>query len=464
MSNAADYGFLPSNNGDQNAAALQRAVNEKGTLYIDKPGIYDISETILLGDDTSLVFGAGVYLRRAKSQDGTQHASYVFINEGAYTRTYNNNISIIGLHLICNGMEASTGKRVPGVRGHISFYYANNVTVKDFTCLDLGVYCYALQISTFENFIAENCHIEGHKDAIHLGVGDKFVIRHCRLRTYDDPIALNAADYSVSNPQLGWIQNGIIEDCYDLDAETTTGFFCRLLGGSWVDWHEGMEVMHSDAVMSEGRIYRVFAEPDGKFYKSYTRPTHKEGAEVLDGIRWEMTQDDTPELYNAGCRNIHFKDIHLQKKRNYAINMCFETSAYCRSYMTDSEAPKYENIIFENIMVENEIEVPIATGVPTDSVKIVNSNLGNGRIVVESLADNTRQKYTDTRNLKTGTINLLLSGVTFKGEGKQPIVTCSPTPKCNLNIVGSAVVNEDFKPTVSENINVLTSDIELIKE
>lgn len=43
MSNAADYGFLPSNNGDQNAAALQRAVNEKGTLYIDKPGIYDIS-------------------------------------------------------------------------------------------------------------------------------------------------------------------------------------------------------------------------------------------------------------------------------------------------------------------------------------------------------------------------------------------------------------------------------------
>lgn len=58
MSNAADYGFLPSNNGDQNAAALQMAVNEKGTIYIDKPGIYDISETILLRDDTSLVFGA----------------------------------------------------------------------------------------------------------------------------------------------------------------------------------------------------------------------------------------------------------------------------------------------------------------------------------------------------------------------------------------------------------------------
>ena len=83
---------------------------------------------------------------------------------------------------------------------------------------------------------------------------------------------------------------------------------------------------------------------------------------------------------------------------------------------------------------------------------------------MESLVDFKAQKYTDTRNLKTGTVNLLLSGVTFKGEGKQPVVTCSPTPKCNLRIIGSAVVKEDFKPTVSENINVLTSDIELIKE
>ena len=84
--------------------------------------------------------------------------------------------------------------------------------------------------------------------------------------------------------------------------------------------------------------------------------------------------------------------------------------------------------------------------------------------MVESLADNTRQKYTNTRNFKTGTVDLLLSGVTFKGEGKQPIEICSPTPKCNLNIIGSAVANEIFKPTISKNISVLTSDIELIKE
>ena len=461
MLNAYDFGFLPTNNGDQNAAALQKAVNQKGKIYIDKPGIYDISETILLGDDTSLIFGEGVYLRRARAQDGENKASYVFINEGAYKRTNNKNISIIGLNLICNGLESTVGKRIPGVRGQVSFYYAKNIEIRDFTCLDLGSYSYAIQISTFENFIAENCHIVGEKDAIHLGIGSNFRIRHCRLCTYDDPIALNASDYSVSNPQLGWIENGIIEDCYDLDADSTTGFFCRMLGGSWVDWQEGMEVMHSDAVMSEGRIYRVFAEPDGKFYKSFKRPTHKEGAEVLDGIRWEMTQDDTPALYNAGCRNIHFKDIHLQKKRNYAINLCFETSAYCRSYMPDSNAPKYENIVFENISVENEINVPLGIGVPTESVEIINSSL-SGRISVESLAD-FEQSYTDARNLERTAVKLTLTGVTFKDDGEKSLVTCTPSAECDLKISHSKA-NDSFKPTISKNINLLSSDIPLIKE
>ncbi len=463
MANAMDFGFLPQNDADTNAAALQRAVNEGGTIYIDKPGIYDISETILLKDDTSLVFGAGVYLRRQLSGDGTQHASYVFINEGAFTRTYNNNISIIGLNLICNGLEATVGRLIPGVRGHLTFFYANNITIKDFTCLDLHIHCYAIQVSTFENFIAENIHVVGHKDAIHLGRGDKFVLRHCRLCTFDDPIALNAGDYAASNPQQGWIENGIIEDCYDLDASETTGYFCRLLGGSWVDWYEGMEVMHSDSVMVNGKMYRVFADHDGRYYKSVTKPTHEKGEQILDGIKWIVVQDDLPDGHTAGCRNIHFKDIHLQKKRNMAICLSFENSEWYRSYMPKSQAPMFENIIFENIIVENDVKCPIEIKTPVDHVKILNSSFGNSRIEVIDIGDE-RPAYTDTTDLHYGKADILMSGVTFKGEGEQPLINCSEGRECNVKIIGSAVQHDSYKPVVSKNINLLQCDLDVIRK
>ena len=51
--------------------------------------------------------------------------------------------------------------------------------------------------------------------ALEFGLVDK-------LGTFDDAIALNAHDYATSNPELGWIENGVIENCHDLNAEKLT--------------------------------------------------------------------------------------------------------------------------------------------------------------------------------------------------------------------------------------------------
>lgn len=67
--------------------------------------------------------------------------------------------------------------------------------------------------------------IKGMKDGVHLGRGNGFTISNCVFQTFDDAIALNAHDYSIGNPELGWIENGVIENCHDLSAENTTGFF-----------------------------------------------------------------------------------------------------------------------------------------------------------------------------------------------------------------------------------------------
>ena len=451
MIDAALYGFLPENDSDTNARALQEAVSQRGTIRIDRPGIYDISETILLDDDTTVIFGAGVYLRRAKSADGTQHASYVFINRGAYTRTYNQNIQILGLHLICNGMEASTGPRIPGLRGHLSFFYAKNITVRDFECLDLLAGCFCIHVCTFENLIVENVHIEGRKDAVHLGRGSKFVIRHGIFRTFDAPIALNAHDYASSNPQMGWIENGLIEDCYDLDQPDTVGFFCRILAGSWCDWTPGMQVQNSDSVIHNGRLYRVLMAPDGKVYTSHTPPTHTEGAMDLDGIHWVMVQDDHP-IYNCGCRNIHFKHNFLEKQRPIAISIHFDHDNWSRSVYPNSPAPVQEDLIFENIYFLNDIPRLIWSITPVNSIKLINSVLKNSAVELEGL---------DIPGLEYGKTHILLSGTTFKGEGEQPVAICQDRRSATLKIVGSIQEKDSFVGTTQGDVKVLASDIPL---
>lgn len=125
-------------------------------------------------------------------------------------------------------MEARHNAAVYGLTGEVSFFRVKRLRVFDFTCMDLPALSYGLHICTFEDIVLERLTIEGRKDAVHLGTGKHFVIRHGLFRTFDDPIALNAHDYAVANPQMGWIEDGLIEDCYDLADRDTTGYFCRI--------------------------------------------------------------------------------------------------------------------------------------------------------------------------------------------------------------------------------------------
>ena len=457
--NAADFGFLPENSADENSAALQAIVNRGGDIVVDVPGVYDLSETIRLGDDVSLRFGAGVYVRRALAADGTQRQGYVFVNRGAYERTYNKNISITGLHLIASGMEPSYENQtesdmVTGLRAHLAFFYVRNLTIRDFELLDLGRCAFGIQICTFENAILENIHIEGGKDAVHFGKGSKFVVRHGLFRTFDDPIALNAHDYATSNPQMGWIENGVIEDCYDLDQESTTGFFCRILAGSWGDWREGMAVQHSDSVVSQGRVYRVCMKPDGQTYISKTRPTHTDGAAELDGITWVMVQDDDP-IYNCGCRNIHFKDIFLEKKRPVAFSVHFDHDKWSRSYYPFSEAPVQKDLIFENIFFLADVPVLITANAPVNAIKLINSVVENSRVNLVNL---------ELPGLDYGTTHVLMSGCTLRAHGETELVTAEPGRRATLRLLGSIVENEDMSAAVRGDVRVISSDIPVKSE
>ncbi len=417
---SSEHGFLPRNGGDANREALQKMLDLGGHIVVDEPGRYELRGTVYIGSDTRLEFLPGASLVRVPSEGGDGAA---ILNRGALTRSYDRNITIKGLDLVCNGVDI-TKQNFTGMNAHICFFYTKHTVIEDFTCFDLEHHGFCIQICTFEDSRVENVHIEGMKDAVHYGPGRRFILRNGVFRTFDDPIALNANDYAIANPQMGWIEDGLIEFCFDLDQPDTTGFFCRLLGGAWRDWESGMMVRNSDTVVSSGRMYRAKMPPDGKEYISTTKPTHKSGEAVLDGILWVMTQDDNV-TYNCGCRNIHFKDIFLQKHRKTAFCFHFDNDVYSHSFYPYSDAPVQDNITFENVTVGSEVPFFIRATTPVGTVRVINSTLENSDI-----------RFADrgVPGIVYPPTDLTLSGCTVKGSVN---ITAAEGRKCRVHLLGN---------------------------
>lgn len=217
---AAQFGFLPENDGFKNAEALQKAVDGGGTITVSKKGVYAISKEVKIGDDTHLVFGADTVVKKTAAKDA--FFPYVFVNKGAYTKTFNRNIRITGLNLSVGGID-QCNVPIVGLIGHLSFFYVKDLRIENFRCLDLENGQFCIQICTFENIIVRDAIINGKKDGVHLGRGKTFKIADCDFTTFDDAIALNAHDYSTSNPELGWIEDGVIENITDRNEEKTVG-------------------------------------------------------------------------------------------------------------------------------------------------------------------------------------------------------------------------------------------------
>lgn len=332
---ASQFGFSTEATGIQNAKSLQKALNFGGTIIVSKPGTYKIAETVYIGSNTTLDFGNGVFIQKVNENGLFTH---VILNKGTLKKAYDQNIAIKGLSILVNGIDKPFSE-VYGLRGQLAFFYAKDIRVERFRCMDLTKMQYGIHVCTFEDLIIDDVIIKGEKDGIHLGRGKRFTIKNGVFQTFDDAIALNGHDYATGNPELGWIENGIIENCLDLNAENTVGYFCRILAGAWTDWKEGMEVQQSDAVISSGRLYRVQAKSDGTKYISKIKPTHTAGSQILDGINWGVVQEDI--TYTAGVRNVIFRNIFLEKPR-IGLSIHFDNDKYSRSYYPNAPIPLQE--------------------------------------------------------------------------------------------------------------------------
>lgn len=439
-------GLTPNASGLANTRALQEAVDHGGTIRIEHPGTYKIAGTVFIGSHTALIFGPGVILQKV---DEVGPFSQVFLNKGALNKTYDENIVIEGLTLEVNGLDVIKWE-VFGLRGQLGFFYVRDLLIRRFRCYDMGKGQFAIQVCTFEDLIVDDVIIHGDKDGVHLGRGKRFRISNGVFKTFDDAVALNGHDYDTGNPELGWIEDGIVENCHDLAAEKTTGFFCRILAGAWIDWRKGMELQKSDTVVSQGRLYRVSAEADGQTYVSTTRPTHETGTEELDGINWVMVQNDV--TYSAGVRNVVFRDIILHKPR-IGFSVHYDEDRFSRSFYPGATPPVQENLLFDHVTVAHDQPQPLLTTcTAVDSLAIAHTTFRNSPITF----------YDRPESFDHGTTHVNLMGCVFTAEGAFELVENTSKDKTViLKTTGSVVLEGSFSAVVKTGPGTIKIDSDL---
>ncbi|MCF7687410.1 MAG: hypothetical protein K9N01_03820 [Cephaloticoccus sp.] len=444
--NAADFGFSATASGLDNTRALQRAVDRGGTIAVTVPGCYRIAGTVYLGSHTALKFGHGVTLQKV---DEAGPFTHVLLNKGALTKTYDEHILVEGLSLQVNGIDFCDWT-IYGLRGQIAFFYVHDLTIRGFRCLDLGKSQFAIHVCTFEDLIVEDVIVHGDKDGIHLGRGKRYRISNGVFKTFDDAIALNGHDYASGNPELGWIEDGLVENCHDLNADKVLGFFCRILAGAWIDWIPGMIVQNSDTVVSHGRLYRVRGKPDGQTFASHTPPSHNTGTRIFDGIHWVMVQDDVN--YDAGVRRVVFRDIILSKPR-IGFSVHFDEDRFSRSFYPGSKAPMQRQLYFDHITVaypEHQELISICT--PVDGLTITNT----------TFRDSPISFYDRAATIDQGTTRVSLIGCTFTAEGPfELLANSAPHKTVILKTIGSIVLEESFSASASatSGTNIIKSDL-----
>lgn len=453
--NASAYGFLPTNDGTTNSINLQNCVNGGGTIIVDLVGTYSIAKSIMLDSDTKLIFGKGVKVSLVEENGSSP--KYPFINRGALTEEYNENIAIEGLHIVTNGIQGNDIDLLAGQRGYIAMKRIKNLTLKDIEILDVPSGWYTIHIQQFYNINLEHIHVEGMKDGIHLGVGKKFRIAHCLFKTNDDSIALNAHDYPSGTSEFGWIEDGIIEDITILP--TPSGNVSRgvyALGGAWADWKNGNSYQPlGDACVSNNGVYVTMGVRSTQKIVSTQQPNHASGKKTYsDGLTW-IRLDNQSAQYDAGVRNISVRDLHIASDGRVAT-FSLDNDDFSNGLYEGCAAPVFENITFENIRQDDYArESAFYTSVPFSNLRLSNFDLKVG------LRGISTEKI--ERDTYSGKCTLLITGMALYQKSIVFIKNDRGQRHLDVKMTGTMIIqNSTSLPTIygSANVNVV-SDIEL---
>ena len=164
-----------------------------------------------------------------------------------------------------------------------------------------------------------------------------------------------------------------------------------------------------------------------------------------------MMQDDVQ--YTAGVRNVVYRDIFLEKPRS-SFSIHFDNSSWSRSYYPGATIPQQEQLLFDNVKVLHDGELPfVKVNTPVDVFTITNCSLRNSGILfhgkkgyVPDYGKTFVNFYGNTLN-KKGEMTLIENRV----EGKEIIL------KMDNNIE----ISEDFKAIIKNEGGIISINSDL---
>lgn len=325
---ASQFGFNSDVSATINTTALQEALDLTGIITIRKPGIYKLNDTITIGSNTSLICSPGVILQK------TGNYSNVLINKGALTRTYDENIFIDGLTIDVNEIDNAKDMDVDGLRGHIGFFYVDNLIFRNYKCENIGSVQFGIQIVKWKNVHFDNIVLRGNKDGFDIGTGHDGIFENIIFETYDDAIAIYGVGYPSVNIEIGDIYNVTFRNFNDTEHATYGGYSCRIMPGSWADWLSGNTYKTGDICINVGNAYNC-NNVVGFSGTGNVAPTHSSGTVTgADGIAWKYL--NACDFYHTDIYNIVFDNCTYSCDRA-AIDVRFVDDTYVRSAYPGTE-------------------------------------------------------------------------------------------------------------------------------
>lgn len=365
--NAKDYGFLPSASAAVNTAALQAAIlGGNKTVFIDY-GIYEVDDTILIDSNTVIIAPAGFKMKKM--------ATYcqVFLNRGALTKEYNENIIIDGLEIIVNGKETSS-VLVPNMRCHLGFYYIKNLKLINYKSLDGGSFNFNTMFIHFENIYVNNFQITSLKDGFSLQNGHNIIFDTGILETQDDAIGVKCIDFPSLLVEVGDIYDITIINTIDRtpNSQSEGGYFARLMTASWDNWTNGNIYKAGEICLNEGKLYQV--NNTNFSHTASSAPTHTNGVITgADTISWKYL--NISSIYSANIYNLKIINHKQEKKRSLIASNIYIDNAI---NLTAATPGTEDHSFVSNIKILNSEITPL-----TGSCHIVN-DYGNLKNIILS--------------------------------------------------------------------------------
>lgn len=217
--------MLPIGNGlHDDTAAIQALLDERGIVYLTRPGVYVISKTLIIHSNTSLIICPGAVLRAAPGSKcalienehfrGGGRDEYISITGG----TFDGNCDEMGLDGEYEAVHRLDDPYSPDLfKGKLMrFAHVDNISLQKLTVKD--PVSYGVQIADAVGFLVRDIRFDynlhfGTTDGIHInGPATDGVIENLYGTTNDDMVSLTTIDESHAEVTAGHISNVYIHN------------------------------------------------------------------------------------------------------------------------------------------------------------------------------------------------------------------------------------------------------------